>query len=150
MLIYWWGIPVAVHYTSLPFFRHFNIKLGIFYNLTDIVELYRGVASSEDKYRYFERNDHRRNMGITALDGRVFFAISNFNQSSPKFNVYLPETVDQQLDKAVEQVVNEMVETDMNLPGILLPPLYEIYSEELKAYSQKKTQLKKHARHGMG
>jgi len=83
------------------------------------VELLRGTAATgDDKYRYFERNDHRRNMGITPLDGRVFFALCTFDQLSPKFNVYYPDIIDQQLDKAVEQVVNEMVETDMNLPGI--------------------------------
>jgi len=105
------------------------------------VELLRGT-SAEEKYRYFERNDHRRNMSINPLDGRVFFAICNFNQSSPKFNVYYPENIDQQLDKAVEEVVNEMVETDMNLPGIHLPKLFDTYSEDLKLYSQKKHNLK--------
>jgi len=81
-------------------------------------------------------------MGITPLDGRVFFALCTFDQSSPKFNVYYPDIIDQQLDKAVEQVVNEMVETDMNLPGILLPKLFETYAEDLKIYSQKKYNLK--------
>jgi len=71
-----------------------------------------------------------------------FFALCNFNQSSPKFNVYYPETIDQQLDKAVEQVVNEMVETNMNIPGILLPKLFDTFSEDLKLYSQKKYNLK--------
>jgi len=71
-----------------------------------------------------------------------FFALCNFTQSSPKFNVYYTETIDTQLDKAVEQVVNEMVETDMNLPGILLPKLFETYAEDLKIYSQKKYNLK--------
>jgi len=67
-----------------------------------------------------------------------FFAISNFNQSSPEFNIYYPENIEQQLDKAVERVVNEMVETNMDIPAISLPKLFDIYTEDLKIYVFKK------------
>jgi len=90
------------------------------------------------KYRYFERTDLRRTMGLNSVDGRIFFGLSNFIESSPKFNVYYSENIEHQLDRAVEEVVNEKVETDMNMPGILLPSLFDTYIEELRNYAQKK------------
>jgi len=139
------GFPAKGPLQKAGFYNIFQYKIGNhLYSLSDIIELLKGTANSgDDKYKYFDKTDMRRNMGVNGVDGRLFFAMSFFHQTSPKFNAYYTETIDQQLDKAVELVINELVDPDINSVTVRVPPLFETFEEELRLYAQKKFGVKK-------
>lgn len=47
------------------------------------------------------------------MDARVWFALCNFSMSHPGMVVYYADTVEKQLDKALETFAAEQVSTDV-------------------------------------
>eukprot|EP01125_Pyxidicula_operculata_P005528 TRINITY_DN1955_c0_g3_i2.p1 TRINITY_DN1955_c0_g3~~TRINITY_DN1955_c0_g3_i2.p1 ORF type:complete len:551 (-),score=167.17 TRINITY_DN1955_c0_g3_i2:23-1675(-) len=134
------GAPTTdFHRTS--YFSVFQYKVGNYsYSLQDIRELARLHGTGDDKYRYFEKVDPRRNFGITPLDGRILFAMSYFCASSPKFRPYYAESIEEDLDTQLEDVVENHVMGDMfgDTCSLKVPALFDWFSEDLKVYVHKK------------
>ena len=121
------------------FFHHTQYGIGEHvFNLDDIEHgILRGNAK---KYHgltpLFSKKDPRLALAIHIPDPRIHFALYSACKSSARWNVYYPETIDEQLNNAVRAMLRRDLIVDSGSAELHVPKVFQWYEKDFGGRSR--------------
>jgi len=128
------GIRRSVHQVRL-FFMRVSYRIDGFRLSLDDIE--HGVLRANRRrpfppFRPFGRLDPRGALALDAVDPRIHFALHCGARSCPPAGVYRSQAIDQQLDAATRNFVNETVSVD-DAGRVRCPKIFRWYRDDFQA-----------------